>query len=218
MSVPHFVSLVKSIIPDFNPTCIFEVGSRDGAESAHFRRLFPDAAIYAFEPNLDTLYECHRSCSSNNVNLVPAAVWTHDGVHTFFASTTANHGYSSLFNPSGKYDHIEAMPTRQQIVPCVRLDTFIKQTSCSPPQLVWTDAQGADLSALMSMGDYINQVSGVWCEVLYGEMYSQQGFRDDIVRYLTDHGFSKEYESVCVKDASGAAWWGDACFVRRTQN
>ncbi len=70
-----------------NPKTIFDVGANIGAASIYFHCLYPDAIIYAFEPDevLFSKLEKHTS-SFSNIRPVKAALSDVNGVVTFFSS------------------------------------------------------------------------------------------------------------------------------------
>lgn len=201
-----------NIISEHNitPSIFFEVGSRDCEQSVEFLSVFQVENSYAFEPNIDTIPICQKTARENNIKLVPCAICETNGASYFRASTTENTGYSSLLEPSGDYDCIEPMPYELRIVPTIRLDTFIDTLGIQPPDVIWIDAQGADLFVLKSLGRYVRNLKAVWCEAMYGKMYDGQCFADEIKAFGESIGLSVVYEAQAVKD-----WWGDICMIRK---
>jgi FkbM family methyltransferase len=63
MLIDNFVNFVKSK-GEYNVDVILDVGSRDLEQSIEFSSVYPNAKIYAFEPNP----EQYKICAENAVN------------------------------------------------------------------------------------------------------------------------------------------------------
>lgn len=212
----HFCDLLKARCPNLfaEPITIYDIGSRDCRESVDLAGSFPYAQVVAFEPNPKTLPLCLKATIFEpRIRVVGAAVSDHNGEATLYQATTWNQGYSSLYKSSGKYDHIEPMPSVPVQVPCIRLDQFIERNHAKPPTLLWADMQGSELAMLRGLGPHLANVKAMWSEVLYGEMYSGQCTRDQLVSFMQKEGFTVIHEEVIWKDKR-QNWWGDACFYR----
>ena len=120
-----------SYIPDKTKQyVIFDIGSRDCQQSIEFYNNFPNAKIYAFECNPNTLDICKKNIENykDRITLVEGAVCDYDGEITFYpinqekTITTwkdGNPGASSIFLSNGTYkaehyiqDEIKTMNTK----------------------------------------------------------------------------------------------------------
>ena len=65
---------------------IFDVGSRDCQQSIEFYKTFPNAKIYAFECNPNTLNLCEQNIIpyQDRITLIKGAVCDYDGSITFY--------------------------------------------------------------------------------------------------------------------------------------
>src|SRR5690349_3459910 len=112
-SLNRFLRIISKTIGSNTVRTVFELGARDGAETAMFGERFPAARIFAFECNPATLEQCRGAVAGlKNVKLVEKAVCDRNGDIPFYpinperTITTwrdGNPGASSLFKASGKY-------------------------------------------------------------------------------------------------------------------
>lgn len=193
--IENFVSYIKT-----DPKVIFDVGSRDCQQAIEFSKKYPNAKVYAFECNPNTLDICRENIKGYpNVTLIDKAIHNYDGECIFYpidqknTRTTwsdGNPGASSLFKSNGKYD-IEHYVQNETKVQCTRLDTVIRDYSIEVVDALWMDIQGAELLALESLGEYLSKVEYIHAEVTYCEMYTGQVLFDEFDSYLTQHNFVK---------------------------
>lgn len=219
MSVRIFSKLSRKLIAKVGqPKVIFEVGSRDALHAVELHKAYPTSDIYSFEPNP----EMYQTCISNaaiagggKIHIVPMAVSSATGSACLHLSLSPhNPGYTSLYKPSGLYDHVEVMPTRPMPVSCTRLDDFCRSIKVDPPDMMWLDAQGSELNALRGLGEMLANVKAIWTEVLYGPIYEDVPHAADLDSFLHDSGFVRAYRDIVLRDASGREWFGDACYLR----
>ena len=200
------------------PETIFELGARDCNETLAFSETFPNATIYSFECNPQTLPKCRQAVNSvGNINLIEKAVSEIDGQISFFQIDTektlttwedGNPGASSIFKASGKYP-VEKYQQNEITVQSIRLDTFIGLGKIKNIDLIWMDLQGAELGALKSLGTFIQNVSVIHTEVEFIEIYSGQPLFEDIKDYLKSKGF------MFVEFTSKTRFSADAIFINK---
>ena len=78
MSVDKFCQIIKDKLPNLQVGCIFEVGSWNCNQALELRSVFPNANMFSFEPNWDTLPLCFINAAKGNITVVPAAVAVKD--------------------------------------------------------------------------------------------------------------------------------------------
>jgi FkbM family methyltransferase len=187
-------------IENKNDHCIiFDIGSRDCAQSIEFYNNFPNAKIYAFECNPSTLPICKKNIEQyrDRITLIEGAVCDYDGNITFYpinqekTITTwkdGNPGASSLFKSNGKYT-VEKYVQDEIITNCHRLDSVMKKYDIPRVDIIWMDLQGAELLALKSAGTYLSNVKYIHTEVSYKEMYTGQVMYNELNNYVLSNGF-----------------------------
>lgn len=180
------------------PSIILDIGSRDCGESLELARAFPNARIFAFECNPQTLPLCRKAAENcSAITLCPYAVNSYDGECTFYpidptrTRTTwadGNPGASSLFKANGNYEH-ETYVQNEIQVPCRRIESVLKELGVDHVDLIWMDLQGAELIALQSMESYLDGVHSIHTEVTHRAMYTGQNMFSDIHTFLLGREF-----------------------------
>ena len=197
---------------------IFEFGARYGEDTIEFAKRYPNATIYSFECNTNTLAQCKQATSKySNIVLTPKAVSDYDGTITFYpidkekTVTTwedGNQGASSLLKASGKYE-LEQYVQQKSQAQCVRLDSFLDEYNIPSIDILWMDVQGAELMALKGLGKRLHDVRVIQCEVEMIEIYNGQPLFHDIKKFLVSHGF-------CFMGfSSKSEYSGDAIFIHK---
>lgn len=206
---------------DFNrQLVIFDVGARDCKESIECLEVFPNATVFAFECNPQTLPLCRDAATKfpERLTLVEKAVNERSGTCTFHpidptkTRTTwpdGNPGASSLFMNNGTY-WVEQYVQNTINVSCTTLSDICREYSIQTVNLLWMDLQGAELIALKSMGEFLKGVEFMCIEVSYKPIYTGQVLYPEINAFLEKEGF------VCISplDPNGGKWQEDAVYQR----
>jgi FkbM family methyltransferase len=218
LQAESFVFLLKKIFKK-DIKFLFELGARDCNESIYFANSLPNANIYSFECNPDTLKACRDKVARvRNLTLVESAVSEVDGEVSFYKINTektettwknGNPGASSLFQSSGKYE-VENYVQDEVKVKSSRLDTFLKEKQIERIDALWMDIQGSELSALKGLGEYITKVSIIHLEVEFFEIYKNQPLFKDIKKFLNGNSFYL-YTFTSIGKFSG-----DAVFINQS--
>lgn len=203
---------------------IFDIGSRDCEQSIEFYHKFPNARIFAFECNPNTLPICRKNIENyqDRITLIEGAVCDYDGEITFYpidqekTITTwvdGNPGASSLFKSSGNYDCIEKYVQNEIVTNCHRLDTVIEKYNIPKVDIIWMDIQGAELLALKSLGKYLNYVEYIYTEVTYNsEMYTGQVMFEEL------HDFMLKNHYIVKNNLTMGQCWQDNVVYKNTNN
>jgi FkbM family methyltransferase len=211
----RFAELVSRNRPGLIPKSVLEIGACDGAHTLRLASLFSEATIYTFEPNPATYPKLLKATENNDrIKCLNLAVSDFSGVIPFYQSMTDNHGCSSLFVASGKYNHVEPMPQIKRNVHCVRISDLINEGMMKPSEVLWLDAQGSELSILKGLGEYINTTQIVWTEFCNDHLYSGQPLWNDLVEFFDSHGFRLVEKFDIGFDSNGKCWWGDAFSIK----
>lgn len=197
---------------------IFDIGSRDCAQSIEFYKAFPNSNIYAFECNPNTLDICKNNIEpySDRITLIEGAVCDYDGNITFYpinqnkTITTwkdGNPGASSIFKSNGKYT-VETYIQDEIITNCHRLDSIINKYCIPKVDIIWMDLQGAELVALKGLGNHLQNVKYIHTEVSYKEMYTGQVMFDELNNYILSNDF------LLINNLSLKGWQEDAIYEK----
>jgi FkbM family methyltransferase len=205
-------------IDDFDlPYIIFDLGSRDCQQSIEFYHRFPNSKIYAFECNPNTLPICRRNINKyrDRIILIEGAVSNCDGETTFYpidqkkTVTTwedGNPGASSMYKSNGTYD-AENYVQYEISTNCHRLDTIMEIYNIDKVDMIWMDLQGAELLALESLDNHIENVKFIYTEVSYKPIYDGQVMFDQLHHFMLEKKFKLQNE------LSFRGWQEDAIYA-----
>lgn len=181
---------------------IFDVGSRDCIQSIEFYTMFPNARIFAFECNPNTIPICRKNIEpyKDRITLIEKAVADRDGEISFYPidqskSITSwkdgNPGASSLFKLTSNYNE-ETLFQTEVTVPCCRLETFMKEAGLETIDILWMDLQGAELMALKSLGPFFRTVKYIYTEISHTELYKGQVLFSELDSFCRKEGFIRK--------------------------
>lgn len=169
-----------------------DVGAHEGELTLVPAMVHRSLLVYAFEANpakAEALTGRRR-----NYMVLPFAVSETDGVADFHVNAFA--ASSSLLPLDAEEvkrwqggDVLSEVATIR--VPTVRLDTFMDACGIEYVEWLKIDAQGADLAVLRSAGDRLSRVERVTVEAVVADchVYKGDATKEEIVEYLTAHGF-----------------------------
>ena len=213
--LPYFINNTEKYV-------IFDIGSRDGLQSIEFYKHFPNATIYCFECNPNTLPICKKNIENykDRIHLIEGAVCDYDGEITFYpinqqqTRTTwedGNPGASSIFKSNGTYTE-EYYVQYEITTVCHRLDSVMKNYTIPKVDIIWMDLQGAELLALKSLGESLKDVQLIHTEVSHKEMYSGQVMFNELHAFMIDQQF------VLKNQLSFHGWQEDAIYEKQKQS
>jgi len=179
-----------------NINIILDVGARDCLDSLELHKLYPNADIYAFECNPETIPICRENVSYTNIVLIEKAISDFNGFMYFYPVTGTiqdgisgkNPGASSLLKSSGKYP-TETYIQEKIIVPSITLKTFMDYHNVNNVDILWMDLQGAELMALKGLEHRIREVKVIHTQVEFLEIYQCQPLFMEVDEYLRRFGF-----------------------------
>jgi FkbM family methyltransferase len=194
-----FLNYTKYVANFDDIKIIFDVGSCHCLEAVEFSKLFKNSKIYCFEANPTTIKNC-----LTNSNPYPAITVTNiaindfDGICKFYPINIdktrtswkdGNQGASSLYISNGEYDHIEKYVQNEIEIECIRLDTFSKINNIDKIDIIWMDLQGAELKALISLGDLLDNIKIIHTELEINPIYNGQCLFNEVNDFLFKRSF-----------------------------
>jgi len=197
---------IKELITRPNPV-IFEIGCNDGSDTEKFVADFPDATIYCFEPDPETVKRFLER--KLNVKLYQAAISDVTGFTTF--SPSNNNGLSgSIVNPK---IHLEVYPQVKFIAPIevatYSLDDFVSAAGIDFIDFIWADVQGAEEKMIRGgMNTLTKKVKYLFTEFSNVELYEGAPTLPRILELLPS------FELVEVP----WQWWADGNCLLRNKN
>ncbi len=154
----HYLNAVKKLI--INPTCIIDVGANIGNHSIFFKKCWPRAAVYSFEPQVYIFDQLERNLEINGLPLdgcfnVAVGNKKGRGKVVFDGRIQKNMGATRIdYDDSGSFYVIS-------------LDEFIKNHPHEKIDLIKIDVEGFELKVLDGMRQLIEIYKPlIWIEVL----------------------------------------------------
>lgn len=145
-------------------------------------------SLYSFEPeprNIAKLNANLRLNDINNVTIVDRAVSDHDGLIRLFMSSDNNAGTHSTIasGPFVSNDFIE--------IPCVRLDTFVREQAVQSVDMIKIDVEGGELEVLKGAEETLRRFKPVLIVEMSSSIQQSRGFSvPKFKEMLRDWGYS----------------------------
>lgn len=202
MLIDQFINSIKPHVDPNEVKVILDVGTRDLEQSFELASVYPNAHIYAFEPNPESFKKCQQilkeSKLADRVTIYPFAILDYDGETTFYSVAQAdNHGASSVFEPTDEVVGVDRVEGLERIVVgCRRLDSWAKEQNITKIDLAWLDTQGCELPALKGFGSLLDGVKAIATEVATGPLYYpnrqyQPTQYEELKKFLEGQGFTE---------------------------
>lgn len=170
----------------------------NGSQEIHWFEANPEQALILKSKLMDI----------PNQHVISKAVWHRDEEVLTFKITNKTMS-SSLYDlkiHSEKYPDI--VLTKSVDVETITLNTYAMGRKV--PNLINLDIQGAELDALKGASNFLDQVSYIYTEVSYVELYKNAPLADEIDLYLTGFGFKKVVTRKVPRDG-----WADVLYINQ---
>ncbi len=202
-----------SIFDQNEEIVIFDIGACEGADSIRYKKLFPNAKVFAFEPLSQNIKKIKHNLKRyqliNEIQVINKALGEEVGEMKFFISSgrpdkakkSKDWDYgnksSSLFPPKD-ISKTHGWHKFQKEVK-VKVDTikdFCQKNYVDHIDFIHLDVQGAEIQVLKGAGDLINNIKAIWLEVANREMYEGQPLKNDIEKFMRENKFKKVFEDL----------------------
>ncbi|MAV37687.1 MAG: hypothetical protein CMJ59_19775 [Planctomycetaceae bacterium] len=165
---------------------VFDVGAHVGKMTRRYRKLFPNANIYCFEPLPDCYRRLQRWANrqGDRVQAFNMALGNASGQVDFFWNQS-HPGGSSLRAPETPHNretHV-SLTTRME-----KLDDVVASLTLRGEILIKLDVEGAELEVLEGARNLLGQASAIILEAAIGEERSRPHFHD-LLQTLEPRGF-----------------------------
>ena len=140
---------------------IFEVGARYGDESIKLSTIFPQANIYSFECNPNTVDICKTKLQNiENIKFIPYGLGNSNIKLPFYSYLKNNDGASSFF----KRIDSETTQVFNGYIDIKTLSCFMQENNIDNIDLLCMDVQGFELNILKGAGDYLKKIKYIIME------------------------------------------------------
>jgi len=197
---------------NLKPTGVFHVGASSGQEAKSYNDCGLTKVIWieAIPKVFNQLKE--RIKHYPEMYCINACVSDKTGEQvTFHISSNEAQSSSMLELGTHKTEHPDVTYVEDIQLTTKRLDYILKtaRLDISEYNFLNLDLQGAELLALKGLGDELNKVEAVYCEVNKAHLYVGCPLIEDIDAYLSGFGFKRVETEWC-----GNFNWGDALYIR----
>ncbi len=199
----------RRIVPA--PDVILDCGAHIGSYAYAFRRSFPNAEIYAFEPADGPFAQLATVAPEIGVRPVQAAVSDTNGAAEL--QLCASDQSATLLDPLDRphpLSDAHSVVGRQRVRTCT-LDNWCRENGIDPRRvsILKMDIQGAELKAMAGATEVLAGVRAVLLEVGFQPYYKDMPLFEDIERFMTERGFVR----YALYPSGEADVWGDALYV-----
>lgn len=181
------ISALPALIKKTNPV-ILEIGCNDGTQTKIFHETFPEAEIYAFEPDPRAQNRFIENVGHNpKIHLITKAISDRNGTTTFFMSdgvpdNTWEGKLPNGWDLSGSIrkpkEHLEKHPwctfEKTIEVETQTLDSFCEEVGISEIDFIWADVQGAEADLIRGAAKSLQCTRYFYTEYCDDELYEGQ--------------------------------------------
>lgn len=208
------------VIQQFLPTnpIIVEAGAFDGHDTRKMVQQWPQGTIHAFEP-VPEIYErlLKNTTALPNVHQYPVALSDYTGTSEFYISEKPTKPgiasqAGSIHKPKERLSRSSIIFPRMAVVSTITLDQWADENGVKAIDLLWLDTQGHELVILQAAPKMIHNIKVVLAEVSFIESYEGQPLYEDVVVWMTEHGFEQIGRDFADTTQS---FFGNALFVKR---
>ncbi len=218
VSVEEPFSLMPKLLKSCKVNGIIDAGASNGRISRRFLRWFPDAKVYAFEPN-PAYYNDLTEYAKSDARFCPQFLALSDCKGSFELNITSSRGNVSLLKPAKHlkdYDPDGSVINKTETVEVVTIDDWVRENSSPSIELLKFDIQGNELKALKGADRTLREkVLLIYTEVCFNSLYDEGAIFSQIDILLREYGFEL-YDFYGPKYSSdGVLLWANAIFIHR---
>lgn len=195
------------------PSVILHIGAHEAEEITQYVELGWGTArvvwVEALEDKANVVKD--RTCHLPNHEVINIVAWDASGDTVTFHETINGQSSSALELGAHADLYPEIVVTRSSERITHRIEDAVDFSSTAYIDLVNLDIQGAELKALKGLGDQINKVQAIYCEVNTAELYVGCAQLPELDEWLKTQGFTRVDWEILPEH------WGDALWIRSTR-
>lgn len=202
----------QKLLSELEISTVFDVGANQGTTVEKYRRLFPKADIYAFEPTPSVCSRLKERFQSDfRVKPVQLAVGgSEQEVILFVNDSLAD--MNSMLRPSSRSWVTDVY---EVAVEMTSLDSFCALNNISEIDLLKLDIQGSEVAALQGASALLSngKIACIYLECQIMPLYEGQPLLGDIFAELHKYGYSLFNFYNFNESKVGQGEWCDAIFI-----
>ncbi len=168
------------------PSAIFDCGANVGFVSYQFYKCFPEAFIYAFEPNPDVFKKLSTNLEKENLRIIPVQAGIGDQQDTITFYKNNNTGTSSFLKPTEFHMAHMAKKYSPISVPVITIQSYCAEKGIPKISILKLDIEGFEIRALEGCKSLLEQqsIDFLFIEVSMIPFYINQPLLEDVIIYL----------------------------------
>lgn len=207
---------VRRLLEGHSVANILDAGASRGHISERMLGKFPQAHVWAFEPN--PMYrQVLESYASRENRFHPFFAALSDHAGTAELNITESAGNTSLLRPTDRLSTIDPVgaAVRQKVsVPIMTIDDWARQNKVDGVQLMKFDIQGYELAALKGAVQTLRTSTlAIYTEVWFNSVYENGAILSDLDLFLREHGFVLYDLFKPRYNKAGLIQWANTVFV-----
>lgn len=182
----------RNLVTTNNPV-IFDVGANRGDTTSKYLELFPDAAIFAFEP-FEPSYNIFKKIHKQNINvrLVPMGLSNEFGIAQLNVNKSIDTNSLLSSKKLGATSDYSCETIGTVNINLITIDDFCEKNRINEIDILKIDVQGSELNVLKGAKKMLskNAIKLVYTESYFKQQYSEQPLFHEIASFLYEFGFT----------------------------
>lgn len=208
----------RALFSNNPPETIFDVGANIGYVSKHYRKCFPGATVWAFEPTPDTCAVLQDYVKGDSrVRVEQLALSNESGEAEFYVDNQTYGGGANSLLPHSEH-FFESAPKadyKAVRVETVRLDDFLARHEIDRVDILKLDVEGAELLVLEGASQALtdSRIGLINAEVRLVADFEGQPLAHDLAAFLAKFGYRTFNLYGFVEDQHRQGLFGNALFI-----
>ncbi len=216
ISLDEPYKVLGNLLKGHKVTGIIDAGASNGRISRRVLKIFPEASVYAFEPN--PLYEnTLNQFAKEDSRFFPNFIALSDSRGDADLCITESPGIASLYKPGKLLKEMDSHGSSLKStlkINVIPLDEWLNQNGNPSIQFMKLDIQGSELRALRGAEKALkSSMLAVYTEILFNSLYDGGSLHSEIDLCLRECGFVL-YDIFKPKyNPNGLLMWGNAIYL-----
>jgi len=182
---------IKKSRTENNPVkTIFDVGAAAGDKAILFLKSFPDAIVYCFEPQTESLDKLRKRTAEfkNRIKIFDFGFF--DKNSEVILNVTPYRDSSSILPPEDGLEYQATDEIKKENIKVVRMDDFMEQENIRHVDFIKIDVEGVEKEILEGGRKSFTKIDNVFIEILPTRRGIHSSHFSDIFHFFYESGFT----------------------------